>query len=465
VDRSKVQEIQDYIEKKRYGRQVNKILHGFPSPRLWHEKNVPVGEALANKQGARGSGPNQLWLYISTPYCLKTDPDKCGYCLFPVEVFEGMGQLDKYMQSLEREAEMYEDLVGDAEITTVFFGGGTPNLYKEAHYHQLMNMLRRHFPQIKADVPIILEGIPQLFTREKLVAMKEAGINRVSMGAQQLNDELNKLSGRKQKARHIFQAVEWCDELGLQSNVDLIFGWPRQTKELMLTDLETLVNAGIRHVTHYELNVAGNSDFALNRYDELPTVEQNLEMYHASKNFLESRGFRQLSVYDFDKPLPGDFVYQECVREFDTTGILGLGYAAVSYLPGTTEDPGWTWVNQRNLNEYFAGVSRGEFPIERGFRYGLEDLKLTMLFRNLLGMEANRKVYRDLFQSDVLDEYRPLWCALEERGWVSITDDNIRLIGDGVYYIPMIETLMGSGRITELKNRLKSSLLPILAEA
>jgi oxygen-independent coproporphyrinogen-3 oxidase len=170
------------------------------------------------------------------------------------------------------------------------------------------------------------------------------------MGAQQLNEELNKLSGRKQKARHIFQAVEWCDELGLQSNVDLIFGWPRQTKDLMLKDLETLVDAGVRHITHYELNIAGSSDFALNRLHELPSVVQNLEMYHASKDFLESRGFRQLSVYDWDKPMPGDYVYQECVREFDTTAIFGLGYAAVSYFPGTVHDPGWTWVNHRREN-------------------------------------------------------------------------------------------------------------------
>jgi oxygen-independent coproporphyrinogen-3 oxidase len=463
VNRAKVQEIQDYIERKRYERQVNKILHGFPSPRLWQEKNIPVDQAIHTRQG--GDHPrNRFWLYISTPYCLRTDPDKCGYCLFPVEVYEGMGQLEQYLAAIEKELEMYSGLLDDCEITTVFFGGGTPNLYKDAQYGRLIGLARKLLPNIKSDVPFILEGIPQLFTRDKLMAMKDAGINRVSMGAQQMNEELNKLSGRKQKARHIFQAVEWCDELGLQSNVDLIFGWPRQTTELMLKDLESLVNAGVRHITHYELNIAGSSDFAINRHHELPSVQQNLEMYRASKEFLESRGFRQLSVYDWDKPAPGDYVYQECVREFDTTGIFGLGYAAVSYFPGAVEDPGWTWVNHRNLNDYFADVERGKFPIERGFKYAIEDLRLTMLWRNFQGGEANSKAYKALFGSDLVEEYRPIWQALVERGWARITDDRITLIGDGVYYTPMIETMLGKDRIEVLKKQLKQTLLPVLQD-
>src|SRR5437870_3914663 len=102
AERSKVQAVQDYIERKKHERQVNKILHGFPSPRLWHEKNIPVKEAIDNRQAGHPSRPNRFWLYASTPYCLKTDPDKCGYCLFPVEVFGGMGQLDTYLNYLEK---------------------------------------------------------------------------------------------------------------------------------------------------------------------------------------------------------------------------------------------------------------------------------------------------------------------------------------------------------------------------
>jgi oxygen-independent coproporphyrinogen-3 oxidase len=458
VERSKVQAIHDYIDRKKHERQVNKILHGFPSPRLWYEKEIPIKAAIENKQAGDLSKPNRFWLYVSTPYCLKTDPDKCGYCLFPVEVFAGMGQLDTYLNYLEKEIQMYQGMFENAEIITVFFGGGTPNLYKESQYARLIGMVRKLVPNLKPDVPMILEGIPQLFTREKLVAMKDAGVTRISMGAQQLNEDLNKLSGRKQKARHVFQALEWCEELGLQSNVDLIFGWPRQTVDTMLEDLETLVKTPIRHITHYELNVAGGSDFALNRFDELPTVTQNLEMYHASRKFLEGKGFRQLSVYDWDKPQPGAYVFTESIREFDTWGIFGLGYAAVSYFPGSRKSPGWTYVNHRSVTDYFADLDRNRLPIERGYQYSSEDLKLSMLCRNLLGMEANLTQYQALFQSDLLAEFAAVWQALVERGWAEISGGKIQISGDGVYYIPMIATLLCSDRNEAVKRELKEKL-------
>ncbi|MCU1273703.1 MAG: putative Oxygen-independent coproporphyrinogen oxidase (modular protein), partial [Bryobacterales bacterium] len=105
-----------------------------------------------------------------------------------------------------------------------------------------------------------------------------------------------------------------------------------------------------------------------------------------------------------------------------------------------------------------------KFPIERGFKYAIEDLKLTMLWRNFQGGEANSKAYKALFGSDLVEEHRPIWQALVERGWARITDDRITLIGDGVYYTPMIETLLGKDRIEVLKKQLKQTLLPVLQE-
>ena len=119
-----------------------------------------------------------------------------------------------------------------------------------------MDIVRGVF-DIPRDIEVTLEGIPQTFSHEKLAAMKACGISRISMGVQQLDDELIKLSGRKQKADQVFQTIEWCHALGLPVSVDLIFGWPGQTVDHMLADLRATVETGISHITHYELNVAG----------------------------------------------------------------------------------------------------------------------------------------------------------------------------------------------------------------
>ena len=95
TESTELQQARSYIETHRHERQVNKVLHGFPSPRLWQETAVPVAEMLSQRRQRRSSQPGNLQLYIATPYCLQTAPEKCGYCLFPVEVFTGMSQLEQ----------------------------------------------------------------------------------------------------------------------------------------------------------------------------------------------------------------------------------------------------------------------------------------------------------------------------------------------------------------------------------
>src|SRR3954469_4405179 len=262
-----------YIENHLDKRQVNKIQHSFPSPRYWTETEVPVPEVLDNRQKLRAMGKGSVInLYMGVPYCIKTNPGKCGYCLFPVEEFAGYDALETYFEYLKREVAMYKDSIQGHELGAVYFGGGTSNLYKEPMYARLMELVRDLFPVISPAVDITLEGIPQLFSREKLQAIKDSGMNRISVGVQQINEHLNSLSGRKQTIGHTRQTIEWARELGLTCNIDLIFGWPQQTISTMVKDLETAISWGVYDITHYELNVGGPTDFALNRYHELPST-------------------------------------------------------------------------------------------------------------------------------------------------------------------------------------------------
>ena len=97
-----------YIESHVDKRQVNKIQHAFPSPRFWTETEVPVPEVLADRQMLQAGGHGSVInLYVGVPYCIKTEPAKCGYCLFPVEDFTGNDQLEDYFYNyLKKEAAM-----------------------------------------------------------------------------------------------------------------------------------------------------------------------------------------------------------------------------------------------------------------------------------------------------------------------------------------------------------------------
>ncbi len=449
----------DFIETHLDKRQVNKIQHSFPSPRFWNETNVPVQQTLEDRRKLHSTGSGSpVNLYMGVPYCIQTDPGKCGYCLFPVEVFTGNIDLEVYFGYLKREAAMYKQALEGIPLGAVFFGGGTSNLYKEPKYYELMEIVRDLFPTIPPYVDITLEGIPQLFTRDKVKAIKEAGMNRISMGVQQVNERLNSFSGRKQKTKHTIQTLEWAREFGLAANIDLIFGWPQQTVQTMVEDLETVISWGVYDITHYELNVGGPTDFALNRYHELPSTLSNLEMYRVSRDLLKSHGYEQVTAYNWRKPGdPNARPYEEGVtRRFDSMDTLGLGYAALTFFGDVELDEGhlWSFINWSNLNEYKAAVDAGRFPAERGFQHGREDFMLSLVWRNLFGLEIGREKFRNTFDQDAYEAFEGVWKALEYYDFIKVTPEKIQLVGDGPFYTPLIQTLLAESRYRQLREKM-----------
>jgi oxygen-independent coproporphyrinogen-3 oxidase len=448
-----------YIENHLDKRQVNKIQHAFPSPRFWNETEIPVQQMLEDRQKLHAQGLGApINLYMGVPYCIQTDPGKCGYCLFPVEAFTGNVDLERYFEYLKREAAMYRDGLKGLPLGAVFFGGGTSNLYKAEKYHELMDLVRSLFPEIKPYVDITLEGIPQLFTREKIQAIKESGMNRISMGVQQVNERLNSFSGRKQKTQHVIQTLEWAQEFGLAANIDLIFGWPQQTVQTMVEDLETVIRWGVYDITHYELNVGGPTDFALNRYHELPSTLSNLEMYKVARDLLKSHGYEQVTAYNWRKPgNPFSRPYEEGVtHRFDNMDTLGLGYAALTFFSDVALEDGhsWSFINWRNLNEYKARIDSGKFPTEAGFKHAREDFMISLIWRNLFGMELDRESFQSAFDVDIYEHFEGVWKALEEFDFVDVTPHKISLKGDGPFYTPLIQTLLAEKRYQQLREKM-----------
>ena len=461
-----IREVRTYIDSHRRRRQSNKVLHGHPSPVFWLDRDVSVPAVMHNRRHAVGGVHKRINLYVGTPYCLPTNPGRCGFCLFPTEVYRDRQQLDTYLDYLTREGEMFRPHLEDAELASIYFGGGTSNLYKADQYAALMDIVRGVF-DVPPDIEVTLEGIPQTFSHEKLAAMKACGINRISMGAQQLDNELIKASGRKQTADQVFRTLDSCRTLGLPVSVDLIFGWPNQTTDHMLRDLKALVDAGITHLTHYELNVAGRTDFARNRRDALPSTEQNLEMYRLGRDYLLSEGFRQVTPYDFERrgPMPSSYLYEELFRKpfREDQGRLvgydawGWGFAGISFFFGTPQDPGWAYINQVRVDDYFRDIDAGRFPVMRGFRYSTTDLRLHLLFQELQSLEVDRRRHLALVGRDPVAEHRPVWDALVDLEWATVDEDVIAIEGDGAFYLPLIQNALAQDRLDAMRKERRTT--------
>ncbi len=462
-----------YIELHVGKRQVNKIQHAFPSPRHWTDPKVPIEKIKKHRANQLDKKGRAINLYMGVPYCIKTAPAKCGYCLFPVEDFNGNNELDHYFEHyIKKEARMLKGSLEGQNLHSVYFGGGTSNLYRAEKYYDLMDLVRELFPVIGSEVDITMEGIPQLFSRKKLEAIKGSGMNRISMGIQQFNDDLNKLSGRKQTKKQVLDAIEWSENLGLECNVDLIFGWPQQTVDTMVSDLEDLIATGIKDITHYELNVGGPTDFALNRYHELPGTLTNLEMYKTSRELLLSHGYEQITAYNWRKSSDLKInPYEEgVVRQYPSMDSIGIGYAAMTFFMDSALNEGdsWSFINSRNLEKYRSMIDAGQHPIEAGFCHAKEDFRLFMLFRNLFSLELDRIEYKKVFGIDLYEEFKGIWSALEEYDFVRCEESKISLVNDGPFFTPMIQAMLAEKRYRELaKKKIESAnssqSIPVMA--
>ena len=468
-----VQAVHAFVEKHRRRRQSNKVLHGHPSPTHWLEPDIAMDEVLRTRARANQEIPKQVNLYVGTPYCLPTEPDRCGFCLFPSEIYTGRRQLDEYLEYLEREGDMFRDHFAGARLASIYFGGGTSNLYKADQYPRLMDIVGGVF-DIPPQIEVTLEGIPQTFSHDKLLAMKQCGMTRISMGVQVLDDELIKASGRKQQVDQVLQTLEWCEALGLPASVDLIFGWPKQTIEQMVRALETIAATGVTHITHYELNVAGRTDFARNRRGELPSTEENLEMYRIGKTVLEACGYTQATPYDFERRdgrLPSSYLYEELFRkpfQADETGPIGFdawgwGYAGISFFFGTPQSPGWAFINQVRIDEYFRCIREHRFPVMRGFHYTPTDLRLHLLFQELQGLAVDRAAYRRFFGLDVVEEHAAVWDAFGDLGWVRVWDDRVTVVGDGVFYLPLLQNALARDRLRQMRKKQPATTVTVAA--
>ncbi len=459
-------EIENFIKKNKERHLSNKVLHAHPSPALWTSNfdRLNTKNSLLENEGE----VTKVNMYVGIPYCLPTDPPHCGFCLFPTEKYHGKKEASDYLSYLEKEAKLYEKFYQNSELDSLYIGGGTPNLLLPEDYFKLMEIIHNLFPSIKKDTEKTLEGIPQLFNEEKIKAISEAGFNRVSMGVQQVSDMLIQYSGRKQTRKQVFDAIDLFHKYNLSCNIDLIYGWPEQTMDDMLNDLSEIINSGIRHITHYELNIAGRSDFATKQKELVPSINAKIQMYIEAKKFLESNGYKQRTVYDWEKKENTNYSnkngveqyhYENNLRDFiptdevsQTSCMGGLGYAAINMRMKTFNSKfgSMSTMNHRSLEKYYSDLDANILPIERAFNHEKEDVKLIWLFQSLQEMKIDKIKFNTIFKSNLLSEFQNIWMVLDKMGWIREDKQFLYFINEGEFYIPLVQSLISKIRVDEI---------------
>ena len=238
-----------------------------------------------------------LSLYIHLPWCIR----KCPYCDFNSHAAGAHAPRARYVDSLMRDLQ-FEAASGRAtgrRIETVFLGGGTPSLFNGDEIRRIIEAARRNF-SLCPDAEITLEANPGTTERDNLANYREAGVNRLSLGAQSFDDVMLKRLGRIHGSDEILTAYEDAVAAGFDNiNLDLMFALPGQTVAAASGDVQQAIDLGPAHISWYQLTLEPNTVFHARPPQDMPTDDESWQIQHAGTQLLIDAGYQQYEISAF----------------------------------------------------------------------------------------------------------------------------------------------------------------------
>jgi len=290
-------------------------------------------------------------IYIHIPFCKQA----CHYCNFHFST--SMRGTDDMVQAIIKELEMRKMYLADAEINTLYFGGGTPSVLSHRQLGDIIAACYMNY-NIASELELTLEANPDDLILEKTKEIHSLGVNRLSIGVQSFHENDIKWMNRSHNADQAFRSIEHSFSAGIDNfSIDLIFGSPTTSNEQWLNNLALAHSFGIKHLSCYGLTV--EEDTALNHFiktKKLKPLDDSLlaEQFKLTMDTLQS--------YDYDHYEVSNYALQGYISQHNTNywkriPYLGIGPSAHSY-NGTER----SWNIAHNV-KYLTEVSNNRLPL------------------------------------------------------------------------------------------------------
>lgn len=279
-------------------------------------------------------------IYLHIPFC----KSKCAYCNFFSLVTEK--KMDDYVSALKKEIINRKSYLGDDVVKTIYFGGGTPSLLPVKYVEEILELLHENY-NIISNPEVTLEINPDTIDKDKMLALKHLGVNRMSVGIQSFNDDDLRYLGRRHDFRHALQVLDDLSSVGFDRiTLDLIYGMPTLTEEKWNHNLDIFFSTGISHLSAYALTVEPKTILGQKiEKEELREVseEETIRHYNILVERTKENGFEHYEISNFAKEgcrSQHNSIYWQDVK------YLGLGPSAHSYDGNSRQ-----W-NVSNLTKY-----------------------------------------------------------------------------------------------------------------
>lgn len=239
-------------------------------------------------------------VYLHWPFCLS----KCPYCDFNSHVRHVAIDQERFARAFAREIETTAARIGQRGVTSIFLGGGTPSLMQPQTVGAILDAIGRHW-HVADDVEVTLEANPTSVEATRFAGYRAAGVNRVSLGVQALDDASLKMLGRLHTAQEAMDAVAIARGAFERYSFDLIYARPDQTPQLWAAELERAIGAAAEHLSLYQLTIEeGTPFFGLHAAGKLKTPEEGLArtLYDVTQEVCGRHGLPAYEISNHARP-------------------------------------------------------------------------------------------------------------------------------------------------------------------
>ncbi|MEZ8879007.1 oxygen-independent coproporphyrinogen III oxidase [Vibrio lentus] len=339
-----------------------------------------------------------LSLYVHIPFCHKL----CYYCGCNKVITRHSHKADEYLDVIEHEIRQRASLLNGREVTQLHFGGGTPTFLTKAQITRLMQILRDEF-NFTADAEISIEVDPREIELDVLDHLRSEGFNRLSIGVQDFNKEVQKLVNREQDEEFIIAMVERAKELGFRStNLDLIYGLPKQTQALFAETLKQVLEMKPGRLSVF--NYAHMPQlFAAQRKikdEDLPEPKEKMAILQDTIETLTGAGYQFIGMDHFALPedelavAQREGILHRNFQGYTTQGeadLIGFGVSAISMVGDAYAQ------NQKELKKYYAQVNDLRHALWKGVALDSDDLLRREVIKQLI---CNFKLDKTMIESE-----------------------------------------------------------------
>ena len=350
--------------------------------------------------------------YIHIPFC----ENICTYCDF-CKRYNNDKLINKYLDALNQEIQ--ETYQGEL-LKTIYIGGGTPSSFTISELKKLMKIIEQF--NFEKDYEFTFESNPESITEEKLILLKQNGVNRISLGLESTNEQFLKYLGRTHDFNLVKERVSLIKKYFNNINVDLIYALPKETIKDLQQDLENLLLLDINHISTYSLEIHKHTILGIKK--EKPIMEElDSDMYNLIGSYLQEHGFTHYEVSNFGKDNTKSL---HNLTYWTNQEYYGFGLGASGYINDVRYD------NTKSMYKYLNNQRRlNEEKLSLSDKISYE---LILGFRLIEGI--NKQEFKNKYHQELIDQYNIK--ELIKKGYLIDDGLNIKISYDKIYVENMI---------------------------